>query len=680
VCLESVARTVVGFAGTTVLLADEHGSVITPDLALVCSRGVFEPGPAQACGGLASGLLADVAAQAAERARWWERHVLEVITGRDPDGAAPRPEYDPQTRSMADRETAKAAELSRDGDGVSAFTVRRKRQHYETRGLVGLVDGRSTRARPPQGRTDPRVAEELRRVIDASTDAASRTVEFFRWKVEQQLTAAHGPGEVAMPSRAAFYRLFDRVTAGRHVTGSARTRRSEAAKPDGPFGVFCPVRPGELMQIDSTPLDIAVMLDDGVAGRVELTGLIDVATRTVTAAVLRPTTKSVDACLLLARTVTPEPMRPGWSEALRMSRSVLPHRHMLTLDERLRHAAARPVIVPETIVCDRGNVFVSHNFRVSCALLGIDFQPAHPGSPAEKAHIEKMMSTVGTLFCQYVSGYLGSSVERRGRGAEAEPLWSMLELQELLDEWLIAGWQNRRHDGLRDPVSPGRTFTPNEKYASLVQAAGYIPVALSADDYIELLPASWRAINHYGVKIGRRTYDSDELNPLRRQPSGVPDKKNLWEVHRDPYDVSRVWVRNHHDGGWVTLFWKHLNSMPMPFGELAWNHALAGLLGQGGNPTEDEIGQAAADLLDRAHRGPPSAQPPTSAGGTKASRRDRRIAARTRAAGPALPASAQPAIADAPAADDPAPGTEPAAHDVVPLGVFDARQEAETWW
>jgi hypothetical protein len=38
VCLESVVRTVVGFVGTTVLLADEHGSVITPDFSLVCSR------------------------------------------------------------------------------------------------------------------------------------------------------------------------------------------------------------------------------------------------------------------------------------------------------------------------------------------------------------------------------------------------------------------------------------------------------------------------------------------------------------------------------------------------------------------------------------------------------------------------------------------------------------------
>jgi len=53
------------------------------------------------------------------------------------------------------------------------------------------------------------------------------------------------------------------------------------------FSQAYPAAPGELMEIDSTPLDVMVMLDDGVPGRVELTGMIDVATRTVPAAVLR---------------------------------------------------------------------------------------------------------------------------------------------------------------------------------------------------------------------------------------------------------------------------------------------------------------------------------------------------------------------------------------------------------
>ena len=60
------------------------------------------------------------------------------------------------------------------------------------------------------------------------------------------------------------------------------------------------VRPGEWTQIDSTPLDVRVVHDDGTVDRVELTGLVDQATRTIAAAVLRPTTKAVDAALLLA--------------------------------------------------------------------------------------------------------------------------------------------------------------------------------------------------------------------------------------------------------------------------------------------------------------------------------------------------------------------------------------------
>jgi hypothetical protein len=47
-------------------------------------------------------------------------------------------------------------------------------------------------------------------------------------------------------------------------------------------------------------------------------------------------------------------MRPGWADALRLIRSVLPHHSLTAIDERLEHAAARPVIVPETIVCGHG--------------------------------------------------------------------------------------------------------------------------------------------------------------------------------------------------------------------------------------------------------------------------------------------------------------------------------------
>ena len=222
-----------------------------------------------------------------------------------------------------------------------------------------------------------------------------------------------------------------------------------------------------------------------------------------------------------------------------------------------------------------------------------------------KPVIERTLGSVSTLFAQYVAGYAGRSTEHRGTGAEQAAVWSMAELQALLDEWVVAVWQNRPHDGLRDPLSPGKALTPNERYAALVAVAGYVPVPLGPEDYIELLPAEWRVINSYGVKIGLRTYDSGELNPYRRQHSGIEAKNGRWEVRYDPYDISRVWIRNHHHGGWLTATWTHLRTAPVPFGEQAWNHARQLLAARGSDPaTEAEIAAAAADLLDRAEKGP----------------------------------------------------------------------------
>lgn len=673
---DDMVSTVVGMSGTLVLLADDKADTMAIPLAELLTRKGFEVvGVRPRAPALGSaGLLERLPQEAVDRALWWEQHLLEVIHGLAPDAAArarPRTGYDPAVFSLTHREQAKATELAAAGHDVNVHRVKRQRQRYEAGGLAALVDHRTDRQSSRFGRADTRVVEAMRAAVAETTEASTRTAGYVLWRTEQILAETYADGEVVMmPSRATLYRLLDKLTPGLHTTGSARTRRSLANRPEGPFQTLPVAAPGELMQIDSTPLDVLVLLDDGVSGRVELTGMIDVATRTVTAAVLRPTTKSVDACVLLARTLTPEPMRPGWADALRMSRSVLPHRRLLDLDERLEHAAARPVLIPETIVADQGAAFISRNFRSSCSALGINFQPAHPGSPTEKPHIEKMMFSVGSLFAQFVSGYAGCNTERRGRNVEAQPLWSMLELQELLDEWIIAHWQNRPHDGLRDPVTPGRMFTPNEKYAALVESVGYVPIALSAEDYIELLPACWKAVNAYGIKLKYRTYDAAELNPLRRQPSGVSTRKNLWEVHYDPYDVSRVWLRNHWESGWITLFWKHLRRDGVPFGELAWDHVRA----QMPTAAEDEIAAAVQDLLRRANRGP------RCDAGPRPSKRDRRVAARTRATtqqaeSVASAEAAEPLVDEA---DQGEPGGQLA--QVIPLGIFDPYQEATRRW
>ncbi|MGC5016504.1 Mu transposase C-terminal domain-containing protein [Streptosporangium sp. DT93] len=561
-------------------------------------------------------------------------------------------------------------------------TFQRLRFDYEKRGIWGLVDHRITRTQDV--RTDERVLEAIRQAVAEETNESTGTVGRLRRRVERILISQYKVEPVSvMPSRATFYRLVQRVSAGKHTFGSARTRRSLAKQPAGPFATVTVLRPGEWMQIDSTPLDVRVVLDNGIIDRVELTWLIDLATRTIAAAVLRPTTKAVDAALLLARSLTPEPMRPGWADALRMSRSVLPHRRLTDIDQRLEHAAARPVIVPETIVCDHAKVYMSHNFRTACRAMGINFQPTHKGSPWEKGTVEKSFRSVGTLFAQYVAGYVGNSVENRGKNADRKAVWSMIELQALLDEWIVVDWQNRQHDGLRHPLMTAKALTPNEQYAALIEITGYVPVPLSADDYVELLPIKWRVINSYGIKIGNRVYDGKALNPHRREHSGVTAENGRWEIHYDPYDVSRIWVRNHRGKGWICVPWTHLRSTPIPFGEQAWDHARQILTRRGENPaTEKEIAEAATALLDKAGNGPPEGKP---------SAKTSRVAGRTRA----MPPTSSPEL---PSTDPPPPEhlTIPAdvmanlitadeedddqIADVIPLRIFDPSKEARKWW
>ena len=67
----------------------------------------------------------------------------------------------------------------------------------------------------------------------------------------------------------------------------------------------------------------------------------------------------------------------------------------------------------------------------------MNFQPVHGRSGWEKGHIERALGSVGTLFAQFVAGYTGFSAERRGPRAGQQAVWSLLELQELLDEWIV---------------------------------------------------------------------------------------------------------------------------------------------------------------------------------------------------------------------------------------------------
>lgn len=174
-----------------------------------------------------------------------------------------------------------ADELTALGHAVSRMTIRRRRAAYAASGLWGMVDQRTVREGSPTGRVDERVVAAARQALAEQVDTSTGTRGRVRRRVVQLLSEEHGPGVVAIPPASTFYRLLSALDTGGHPFGAATTRRSLANRPDGPFGTVGALRPGQPVLVDTTPLDVMAVLDNGVTGRVELTTLLDLATRTL---------------------------------------------------------------------------------------------------------------------------------------------------------------------------------------------------------------------------------------------------------------------------------------------------------------------------------------------------------------------------------------------------------------
>ncbi len=630
------------------------------------------------------GLFETAPAAAREKALAWQRHVREVecgLTGGPGSEGTVRPQYDPQRHTLAEREQAKAEELTALGFGrVARTTVQRMRLAYRKQGLWGLLDHRTTRASSPTGRADERVVAAVREALRRRRGRSRGTINGVFPLINQILQGRHGPGTVPTPSQATLYRLVTALARpGELPTGPVR---QVPASVDGrAFTPATALRPGEQVQVDTTRLDVLALFDDGRLARPELTIAVDVATRAILAAVLCPSAiKAVDAALLLAEVAVPHPARPTWPDVLRMDHApALPHQRLAALDERLAGAAARPVVLPETIVIDRGKVFVSAAFTAACEHLGISVQPALPHAPTAKGIVERTFGTINHLFCQHLPGYTGSDVTRRGPDTEKDACYSVAQSQDLLDEWLVH-YHHRPHEGLRHPVMPRKALTPNQMWAALVAVAGHVPVPLTGRDYLELLPVRWQAITPAGITIHHRTYDADLLAPYRGQASPVAGRGGKWEIHYNPHDVRQIWVRLP-DGHLTEIPWIHRDHVHQPFNDHTWQHIRTHA--QHSNHDDSQQHEAGlADALDQLMRRVHSGHATTG-----------EQALLTRATTTPIPAARHPHHGTAPATDQPAPheeddsiddlddlsddGTRPAA--ATGHGLYDAHEEADKW-
>lgn len=351
-----------------------------------------------------------------------------------------------------------------------------------------------------------------------------------------------------MPSERTFRRIIEEVPRSKHLTKSAKTRMSLASRPQREFRQHESPRLGEHVQIDTNSFDAEIMLDDGNVttrggvARPEMTILLEVSSRYPIAAVLRAGgTKSADLVTVLARAFTPYERRPrGARETRELVSAAWAEPHGITQEELDVFRTQMPFVYPETITTDNGKIYTSKAFREACERLGISLVFSSPYTPTGKPHIERLFGTVADQFAQYLRSYVGRSAEHRGKDEAPHPAPTLIQAQELLDDWIAVHWMHRPHDGLRDPLRPKRKLTPMEMATTLRQISPELPVPFGYDDYVGLLPAESRMLQAYGVNIKYRRYSSPRIGDIIASVPGALNR--AWPIRRDPLNLYTVWL------------------------------------------------------------------------------------------------------------------------------------------
>ena len=485
------------------------------------------------------------------------------------------------------------AAMSKVTSVTSLETVRRKFHRYCAEGVIGLVDARHLNRgkRDIDARISAALSELGATGTSRSSGTTSRTLDRLRWMLEED----YGD-EITLPSDRTLYRMVAAHPTARKLNGSAKSRQTSANKPDRAFGAHGSLRPGEHVQIDSTVIDVPSRLLDGRLNRAELTVIHDVSCRSILAGVVRAVaTNSADLAGVLARALTPYDLRPPGAREHRERVAATWAGQFMIDQERLdRYRLAQPYIFPETITTDNGKIYRSEAFRRGCERAGISLIHASYETGTDKPHVESGFDAIKDGFVQYLEGFTGGSVERRGRDEPTDRALALNQLQELLEDWIAIGWQNRPHAGLSDPMLPGRALTPNEMFRAYRRIAPELHVPFGVDEFIGFLPTTTCTLQDYGINHRRRVYRSNRLPELRAAGAGREGATRPCVIRYDPHNPLFVWVEH---GDEFVPFRCLRDLLDEPMGGEIWQAA------HGVDSTEDATARDdAAYLADRMKR------------------------------------------------------------------------------
>ena len=470
------------------------------------------------------------------------RLVNLLLTGFDDGilrtGIEPSPFGPAGPGSFKDRLSALAK-----AETVGVRSLERWVKNYQDNGIAGLVDKRSLAISDPLGTCPAEVREALVRVVAARLEKSKVTDKELVRQVKESVRKTHG-ADFTYPSDRSMHRYLEVVKDQYSLHLSTRTLQGNALRPNKTWRPVQPTRPFELVEIDSTPLDVfAISQIDGKPTTVTLTAAIDIYTRAPVAWQFSGgEAKSVDATMLIHDILAPKPLNPEWDE-LAAWRFGIPESVVLHAFDATGPIAGVPFGPPSTLSLDNGAMYVSETARSACARLGINLQYARTARPTDKPHIERFFGTVRTQFLEKLPGYKGHSVATRGTTQNVEGAASLFiwEIESLFAEWVATIYMNTPHGGLRVPDVRGLELTPAEAFNRGIAMSGFYAVPVTPDLAISLLPATSRVVGRQGIEVEGLMYNDDSLDPYRNKKSPFPDLNGRWPIRYDDRDRSSIW-------------------------------------------------------------------------------------------------------------------------------------------
>lgn len=554
--------------------------------------------------------------KALDKAEKVMRAVNEAETGyksRDPNNALPdepRPEFDVTRTSQGERDQAMAAELK---VGLSTFQAYKTDYHKAGNSVLGLVDRRYLPKSNPLGKADPLVLQCLRRQIEVELEEVESTGDAAR--LHRRVTrrvhrVARDLGIPApeMPSARTFRNWLKHIDGADALFGPAKRRETDRLKPRDKHGNLMPftpktaMRPGEIVELDSSRFNVRVLDSEGNRTKAEVSFARDVCTKMLLAHSLTlKSTKARDTVGMLRQIIVPPKKVPDYAERLQVQMAAVPWPRLVEFDDRLHDLVHRPPVVPETVEVDWGGPYAtSTTFLDACRFYEINLAPSRKRRPTDKPIVERGFRTFLTQFEQHCRGFTGGSVAHRGGHVDETAVWTVEQMDDLIQEFMYL-WNRKVTKGLRAPGPNGRYLSPIEGWELGVARAGYVTVPAGADTYYNLLDFKDIGLHDYGFELNRLTYNGSALTRLR-----ALRRTGKWRVRYDPNDRSRVYVQHPETEEWLMVPWTHLPDREQPFSDVLIGAAVkqADMTAPRKKATQAEIADALVDLQNRLEDGP----------------------------------------------------------------------------